>query len=143
MQTLQRYCDEIRTVLDQSRESTATQETELARLRSEATASQQIIDTLRRQLETNTAATRDAQLRSSQGQQRGMQPPAKLPSYSSAPLGTPFPSSNYDSRPPNYSYVGSLQRLTSSYVRQRGGTPGIFQSIPSELVIIICIWTRS
>ena len=111
VQTLQRDRDEIRTVLDQSRASTATQETELARLRSEASASQQSIETLRRQLETNTAATREAQLRSSQEQQKDMKPPANLPSYSSARLGTPSrsradtPSSNYDSRPPNYSHA--------------------------------------
>ena len=70
VQTLQRDRDEVRTVLDQSRASTATQETELARLRSVASASQQSIETLRRQLETKTDATRDAQLRSSQEQER-------------------------------------------------------------------------
>ena len=43
-----------------------------------------------------------------------MQPPAHLPNYSLASMDTPFrgrtdaPISGYDSRPPNYSYVGSL-----------------------------------
>ena len=59
---------------------------ELARLRSEALVSQQTIDPLRRQMPT-TIATHEAP---TQEQQRGMQPPAHLPNYSLASMGTPF-----------------------------------------------------
>jgi hypothetical protein len=97
------------------RAATTTQESELARLRSEALVSQQTLDTLHRQMPT-TMATHGAR---TQEQQRGMQPPVHLPNYSLASMGTPFrgrtdnPISGYDSRPPNYSYLGSLPILKS------------------------------
>ena len=80
--------------------ATTTDESMLARLhRSDAQVSQQTIVTLRRQIATTTA-THEAS--------------THLPNYLLASMGKPFrgrtdtPISGYDSRPPNYSHVGSL-----------------------------------
>jgi hypothetical protein len=69
-------------LIAQLREATTTQESELARLRSEALVSQQTIDTLHPQMSTTTANHGAP----TQEQQRGMQPPAHLPNYSWALL---------------------------------------------------------
>jgi chromosome segregation ATPase len=106
VQTAQRDRDETKAKLDRIRAAATAHKSELARLRSEALVSQQT--------EATSTATRETQIRSNQEQQRGMQPPAHLLNYSLASMGTPFrgrndtPISGYDSRPPNYSYVGSL-----------------------------------
>jgi hypothetical protein len=92
-------------LIAQLREATTTQESELARLRSEALVSQQTIDTLRLQIPTTTANHGAP----TQEQQRGMQPPTHLSNYS---LGNPFRGrtdtsiSGYDSRPPQLFLCG-------------------------------------
>ena len=152
VQTVQRDRDEARAELDRMRAAITTQESEFARLRTEALVSQQTIDTLRRQMPT-TIATHGAP---TQEQQRGMQPPAHLPNYSLASMGTPFrgrtdtPISGYDSRPPNYSYVGSLpgrdwtpETPSADSLRAIYDNEGGRQGPSNKCVVSICLWTRS
>ena len=87
------YCSANVTSIEQKQsdcEHPGPPKTPSARLRSEMAASQQSIDSLRRHLDASTPFVREPPnlFRASSEPTRGMQPPANLPSYSAANVGT-------------------------------------------------------
>ena len=77
--------------MERLRASETAKDTEILRLRSELTASQQSAGSLRRQLHASTPFIREPPnfFRTSSEPVRGMLPPTNLPSYSAANVGTP------------------------------------------------------